>query len=142
MMFRFAIAERMGLTVTDAECLDFLMDVGPATAGELARQTNLTTGAITGMIRRLENAGYVTSERDPADRRRVIVTLIPERLKAGEALYPEFQEEAELAIADYTADQLIFLAQHYDRMSAIYLNRLEKLRAVPPATRQPGDGST
>jgi MarR family transcriptional regulator, organic hydroperoxide resistance regulator len=140
-MFRFAIADRMGLTVTDAECLDFLMDNGSATAGELARQTNLTTGAITGMIRRLENAGYVTSQRDPADRRRVIVRLIPERLKPGEALYAQYQQEGERAIAEYTTDQLTFLAQHYDRMSAIYLSQLDKLRTSAPASRAPGDGS-
>lgn len=140
-MFRFAIADRMGLTVTDAECLDFLMDTGSATAGELARQTNLTTGAITGMIRRLENAGYVTSERDPADRRRVIVTLIPQRLKPGQALYAEFQKAGEQLLAHYTTDELIFLAQHHDRMSAIYLSQLDKLRASTPTTRQPRDAS-
>ncbi len=127
-MFRFAIAGQAGLTVTDAECLDFLMDTGSAAAGELARQTNLTTGAITGMIRRLERAGYIRSERDPADKRRVIVTLIPHRLERGKALYVAFQQDVEKAIANYSTDQLAFLAQHYDRMSAIYLNQLGKLR--------------
>ncbi|HYB37540.1 MAG TPA: MarR family transcriptional regulator [Mycobacterium sp.] len=127
-MFRFAIASRAGLTVTDAECLDFLMDTGSATAGELARQTNLTTGAITGMIRRLEKAGYIRSERDLADKRRVIVTLVPHRLEQGKALYAAFQKDAEKAIADYSTDQLAFLAEHYKRMSAVYLNQLGKLR--------------
>jgi MarR family transcriptional regulator, organic hydroperoxide resistance regulator len=132
-MFRLAIANRMGLTVTDAECLDFLMDTGSATAGELARQTNLTTGAISGMIRRLESAGFVVSERDPSDRRRVIVTLILERLKPGAALYEEFLEQGERAMADYSTDQLNFLAQHYERMSAVYLNQLDKLRTTAPS---------
>ena len=75
MVFRYAIAERLGLTVSDLECLDYLADVGSATAGQVAERTNLTTGAVTSMLRRLQQAGYVTAERDPADRRRVTVTL-------------------------------------------------------------------
>ncbi|HET6483242.1 MAG TPA: MarR family transcriptional regulator, partial [Actinoplanes sp.] len=67
MVFRYAIAERLGLTVSDLECLDFLADVGSATAGQVAERTNLTTGAVTSMLRRLQQAGYVTAERDPAD---------------------------------------------------------------------------
>jgi len=79
MVFRYAIAERLGLTVSDLECLDYLADVESATAGQVAERTNLTTGAVTSMLRRLQQAGYVSAERDPADRRRVIVTLRPER---------------------------------------------------------------
>src|SRR5262249_41986658 len=86
-MFRHALASRLGLTVTDMECVDFLTDTGSATAGQIAERTNLTTGAITSMIRRLEQAGYVTSHRDPADRRRVVVTLAPEKLDHGRQLY-------------------------------------------------------
>lgn len=130
MMFRSAIADKIGLTVTDAECLDFLMDAGSAAAGELARQANLTTGAITGMIRRLENAGYVKSERDPTDRRRVIITPVPERLTEGKNLYASYGKDIEEALADYTTDQLTFLAQHYDRLSAIYLRHIDKLRTA------------
>jgi DNA-binding MarR family transcriptional regulator len=131
-MFRSAIASRLGLNVTDAECIDFLSDTGRATAGELARQTNLTTGAITGMIRRLEQAGYVVAERDQTDRRRVIVTLVPDRLDAGRALYAPYQAAVEAAISDYTAEQLTFLAQHHDRMSTVYLQQLTALRSTEP----------
>jgi MarR family transcriptional regulator, organic hydroperoxide resistance regulator len=119
MMFRCVIVDRLGLSVTDAECIDFLMDAGSATAGELAHQTNLTAGAITGMIRRLENAGYVVSERDPTDGRRVIITPVPERLTEGKELYAAYGKGAEKAIADYYADQPRFLVQHYDRLSAV-----------------------
>jgi MarR family transcriptional regulator, organic hydroperoxide resistance regulator len=127
-MFRHAIASKLGLTVTDMECLDFLTDTGSATAGQLADQTNLTTGAITSMIRRLEQAGYVTSRRDPADRRRVIVTLMPEKLDQGRRLYASFAEDGQRMINDYSTRQLQFLARHYDRMTEIYLAQLQKIR--------------
>jgi DNA-binding MarR family transcriptional regulator len=129
-MFRHVVAARLGLTVTDMECVDFLMDTGSATAGQLAEQTNLTTGAITSMIRRLEKAGYVTAERDPADRRRVIVTLVPERLEEGTRLYASFGKATNEVISRYSAKELHLLARHYDEMSAIYRAQLTTLRGA------------
>jgi MarR family transcriptional regulator, organic hydroperoxide resistance regulator len=120
MMFRHALAAKLGITVTDMECVDFLMDSGSATAGELARQANLTTGAITSMIRRLERAGYVNSARDPGDRRRVIVTLVPERLEQGRALYAAYGEQVRRLLSDYSTEELELLTRHYDRMCAVY----------------------
>jgi MarR family transcriptional regulator, organic hydroperoxide resistance regulator len=131
-MFRHAIASKLGLTVTDMECLDFLMDTGSATAGQLADRTNLTTGAITSMIRRLEQAGHVTSRRDPDDRRRVIVTIVPEKLDQGRRLYAAFAEDGQRMIDGYSTRQLEFLARHYDRMSEIYLTQLQRIRTVAP----------
>ncbi|GAB3837369.1 MarR family transcriptional regulator [Micromonospora andamanensis] len=129
MVFRYAIAERLGLTVSDLECLDHLADVGPATAGQVAERTNLTTGAVTSMLRRLQQAGYVTAERDPADRRRVIVTLRPERIAELERPYERFAEHAERLIEGYTAEEISLLIRHNDRMQAMYLAELDRLRS-------------
>ena len=132
-MFRHALATRLGITVTDMECLDFLTDTGSATAGQLAEQTNLTTGAITSMIRRLERAGYVTAERDPADRRRVIVTLVPKRLEDGARLYASFGAATTEVVSRYDTDELWLLARHYDLMSNVYSTQLTTLRNDEPA---------
>ena len=70
-------AERIGINVTDLNCLNIVALTGPMTAGELARATGLTTASITGVLDRLEDGGFVRRERDPKDRRRVIVTLNP-----------------------------------------------------------------
>ena len=60
---------------TDLQCAGLLISEGPATPGELAERTGLTAGgAITTVIDRLERQGYVSRDRDPNDRRRVIVT--------------------------------------------------------------------
>src|SRR6516164_2366733 len=72
-MFHQAIADRIGLHPTDLKCADILFVKGPLTAGELAELTGLTTGAITGVIDRLEGAGFARREEDRYDRRRVIV---------------------------------------------------------------------
>ena len=68
-------AERIGINVTDLNCLNIVALAGPMTAGELARETGLTTASITGVLDRLEEGGFVRRERDPKDRRRVIVKL-------------------------------------------------------------------
>jgi DNA-binding MarR family transcriptional regulator len=127
-MFRHALASRLGLTVSDMECVDFLMDTGSATAGELAQRTNLTTGAVTSMIRRLERAGYVTAARDPADRRRVIVTLVPAKLDQGRELYASFGQRVDEVLGGYSTAEIEFLARHYDHMAAVFLAQLDQLR--------------
>ncbi|MEU8663738.1 MarR family transcriptional regulator [Actinoplanes philippinensis] len=128
MVFRYAIADRLGLTVSDLECLDFLADAGPATAGRIAERTSLTTGAVTSMLRRLQQAGFVTADRDPADRRRVIVTLCPERADELERPYERFAQRAARLIDGYSLDELTLLARHFGHMQSMYLAELDSLR--------------
>ena len=78
-VFHGAVATRLGLNPTDLKCGGVLRETGPITAGELARLTGLTTGAITGVIDRLEKRGFVRRVDDPNDRRRVIIEPIEER---------------------------------------------------------------
>jgi DNA-binding MarR family transcriptional regulator len=87
-----AVAAYAGLHETDQECLDLLDWTGPITAGEIGTHLGLTSGAVTGLIDRLEAAGWVRRERDPEDRRRVIVHLSHER---GEELWLVYQPLAE-----------------------------------------------
>src|SRR5438094_2071538 len=72
-LFRELIARRFGIGVSDGECMDFLMEKGSATAGELAQITGLTTGAITVVIQRMRRVGLVTYKPERRDRRRTIV---------------------------------------------------------------------
>src|SRR6516225_11699262 len=74
-----AAADRIGINATDLNCLNILTFRGEMTAGELARETGLTTASITGVTDRLEEAGFVRRERDPADRRRVVVQITLEK---------------------------------------------------------------
>ncbi|WP_410595148.1 MarR family winged helix-turn-helix transcriptional regulator [Amycolatopsis sp. lyj-23] len=72
------IAERMGLSGTDHKTFDLLLQVGgPLTAGRIAGLTGLSTGAVTGVVDRLEKVGLVRRVRDPEDRRKVLVEVVP-----------------------------------------------------------------
>ncbi len=85
-VFGQSIAIRLGLSESDIEALELLIDGGAATAGRLAEVLGMTTGAVTRVIDRLEQAGYVQREHDPEDRRRIIVRPVPERIKADAAV--------------------------------------------------------
>jgi DNA-binding MarR family transcriptional regulator len=87
-----AVAAYAGLHETDQECLDLLDWAGPITAGEIGMHLGLSSGAVTGLLDRLEEARWVRRERDPHDRRRVIVHLSHER---GGELWPLYQPLAE-----------------------------------------------
>ena len=70
-------AERLGVNQTDLHCLSIIENSGGLTAGELAAQAGLTNGAITGVLDRLERAGFARRAGDPTDRRRVCVEVTP-----------------------------------------------------------------
>jgi DNA-binding MarR family transcriptional regulator len=121
-MFHQAVADRLGLNLTDHKCVDILFTQGPMTAGDLADLTGLTTGAITGVIDRLEKAGFVRREDDPNDRRRVIVRAIPKRHRQIARLFDDLAARmAELA-ARYTDKELAvifdFMAQSCEGLHA------------------------
>ncbi|WP_225730824.1 MULTISPECIES: MarR family winged helix-turn-helix transcriptional regulator [unclassified Nocardia] len=122
------IADRVGLHVTDLRCLNTLWVTGSATAGELAAQTGLTTGAVTRMIDRLLKAGYVRREHDAQDRRRVIVTVAPERIAEIGRHYEVFPREFAQTTADYTDEQLELILDLFNRLHETSLRVAEILR--------------
>jgi DNA-binding MarR family transcriptional regulator len=80
-------AERLGVNRTDLHCLNIIENSGGVTAGELAAQAGLTTGAVTGVIDRLERIGYARRMPDSADRRRVKVEVTPEFYRRAEGIW-------------------------------------------------------
>lgn len=122
-------AERIGVNATDLNCLNLVALAGPITAGELARQTGLTTASITGVLDRLEEGGFVRRERDPKDRRRVNVKLNP-----GPALAeigPTFGPLVMAwrgAAASYSDDELRLLVEFQGRFLDIVREQLDRLR--------------
>jgi DNA-binding MarR family transcriptional regulator len=120
LIHQHVIANRMGLHVTDAECIDFLQEMGPSTAGDLAKATRLTTGAITNVIDRLEKAGYVKRSPDPKDRRKVIVSFIPKKHTRTKAQYGALAGAVQELFTTYTEEQLKFLIQHTQALTEIY----------------------
>jgi DNA-binding MarR family transcriptional regulator len=124
-----AAADRIGINATDLNCLNILSFRGHMTAGELARATGLTTASITGVVDRLEEAGYVTRERDPHDRRRVVVKLVLDRAMRDVAglFLPMMRAWREMA-ARYSDDELRLIIDYYARVEQVLREHLARLR--------------
>ena len=122
-------AERIGINVTDLNCLNIVALAGPMTAGELARATGLTTASITGVLDRLEDGGFVRRERDPKDRRRVIVTLNPGPglREIGPTFGPLVRAWRDAA-AGYSDEELRLLLGFQQRFEGIVRDQLARLR--------------
>lgn len=127
LMFQYAVAEKMKLNATDAECIDFLMEMGPSTAGDLAKATRLTTGAITNVIDRLEKAGFVKRENDPTDRRKVIIRYVPKKHEKAKQYYDAMAADVYELFSGYNESNLKFLSQHSETLTEIFRNHAEKI---------------
>ncbi len=101
-----AIAGRIGLSASDTKTLDVLLRQGPCTAGELARHTGLTTPSVTSLIDRLESKRLVERERDPRDRRRVMVHPVLSRIARFAPLYGAIGKQFEEFFGQYSDAQL------------------------------------
>ena len=104
-----AVANVAGIANSDLECMDILYLEGRVTAGRLAEVTGLTTGAITGVVDRLEKAGLVRRERDETDRRKVYIAVVPvTAMKIGQ-LYVPMQQAMETMFNAYSDEELRLL---------------------------------
>jgi DNA-binding MarR family transcriptional regulator len=139
-MFHQAVADRLGMPITDHKCADILSRTGPIPAGELARRTGLTTGAITGVIDRLERAGFVRRGVDPGDRRRVIIEPIPKQMER--VLGPLFESMGRAAAdlcARYSTQELAVIRDFTARAHQMAYEEARKLRdEATPAARTRG----
>jgi DNA-binding MarR family transcriptional regulator len=108
-LYSQALAERLGINSTDLECLDIILTRGPLTAGDLARASGLTTGAITGVVDRLGRAGFVKREPDREDRRKVLVRALPAVEKKVAPLFKPMEQAALAVLSTYDDEALALL---------------------------------
>ncbi|MGA7326581.1 MAG: MarR family transcriptional regulator [Rhodomicrobium sp.] len=137
-LYSQAVAQRLSMNSTDLECLDFIISQGPATAGALAEATGLTTGAITGVIDRLERVGFARRQRDNKDRRKVLVHALPAVDKQIAPLFEPMQRAAISALSSYRDDELMLLLDFFGRARSAAHMAMAELAALAPSRRKPG----
>ena len=137
--FDDALARTLGINRTDTRCLDIVDRHQRVTAGQLAEEAGLTTGAVTAVLDRLERAGLVRRVPDDEDRRRVWVTLTADADAVTKDLYEPVAAATREAMAAYTDAQLEVVAEFAGM--ARDLSVAHSYGCAPPTSPASGIGS-
>jgi DNA-binding MarR family transcriptional regulator len=131
--FHEVVARKLGLNATDTRCLDLISRAGDAqvTAGDLGRATGLTTGAVTGILDRLEKAGMVERVRDLSDRRRVVVRPIPENMRRLGQYFDRLDAEMMKLASNYQTQELGLINDFLERNLALLKEQIAELSKTP-----------
>ena len=134
-IFGQTVANVAGISGSDLECLDFLNLEGRVTAGRLAEVTGLTTGAITGVIDRLEKAGLVRRERDETDRRKVFIATVPDNIAQIGRFYVPMQQAMHKLWSTYSEAELQLLLRFASESYKSVLEATEALKGLISAPK-------
>jgi DNA-binding MarR family transcriptional regulator len=141
-LFHHVMAERLGLGPTDHKCLDLVREHGAMSGSELVAITGLTSGAITGVVARLEAAGFLRREADPSDGRRQILRPVVDRAREIHDVLAPVRRDLTILLESFDANQLTAVAAFLSHATeAVHrqmaMLRGQKLLAGPTAGRTP-----
>ncbi|MGO9934829.1 MAG: MarR family winged helix-turn-helix transcriptional regulator [Steroidobacteraceae bacterium] len=117
--FNAQAAEYVGLGLTDMQLLHLLQLHGPSTPGHLAAWSGLSSGGVTVALDRLSDSGYVGREPNPADRRSLLVTLLPGRVRRLEAMYANVEAETRRLLATLSQSDLEAVIRFFRTLGAV-----------------------
>jgi DNA-binding MarR family transcriptional regulator len=123
-------AERLGVNETDLHCLNIIENAGGVTAGELAAQSGLTTGAVTGVIDRLEQKGFARRVSDPSDRRRVKVEVTKTFYSRAERIWGPVAADWASSLERFSGEQLESFQKFLRATNEITRRHLDRLREM------------
>jgi DNA-binding MarR family transcriptional regulator len=125
-----AASPHAGLNRTDMRALDIINMQQGLTAGQLAARLRLTTGAITGVLDRLERAGHARRTHDLEDRRRVVVQPTPEARRFGSVVFRQLGRDLDELMATYSEDEREVIERFLVSVTEIVTHRADELSAV------------
>ncbi len=109
------VGARLDLKDVDLDCLDLIARHGPVSPSALARRAGQHPATMTGILDRLERGGWITRERDPADRRAVVVRALRDRNAELVRLYSGMNASVDEICAGYGEAELELLADFLRR---------------------------
>jgi DNA-binding MarR family transcriptional regulator len=137
-----AVADYLGINRTDARCLEIIERLGGVTAGRLARESGLSTGAVTTVLDRLERSGLARRTSDPEDRRRVVVEMTPVARRANEELSRPFVAAAVEQMLGYSEEELALLREYHRASRALTEAHAERVRGLPRGRGYEGEAAS
>lgn len=138
------IAEKLGLNESDHKCADVIAgEPHPITAGRLAELTGLSTGAITGVLDRLERSGFIARDHDPSDRRRVVIRSTPERAPDLTPIFLPLRDAIMGFCKRYTNEELRLILGFMRGTEQVLRDQMSRLQQLGPLPRggKPCEGS-
>lgn len=115
-----AIARKAGLAGSDHKYLGLILQHKELTAGELSKLTGLTTGAVTGLIDRLEKKKLLKRKFSRDDRRKVIIVPDEENaMKLLQPLFEELQQKTTALITSFSSSEMESIKRYFLEATAI-----------------------
>lgn len=98
--FHGALARELGLGPSDLNALGYVYLQGPLTPRQLNRLMEMTSGTVTALLDRLEQAGFVARTVNPRDRRSVHVGITPAGQRASHWIHDSFETALTTAVPE------------------------------------------
>src|ERR1700748_3209077 len=122
-LFNAQAANKAGRGLTDMQMLHMLQLYGPATPSRLGAWTGLSSGGITVALDRLEKGGFVCREPNPADRRSLLITLLPGRLRKVASMYEGVERETRRLLATLPEKDLEAVVRFFETLETVRAER-------------------
>jgi DNA-binding MarR family transcriptional regulator len=96
---------------------------GPSTPSSLTAWTGLSTGGVTVALDRLQKAGYIRREPNPADRRSLLITLMPVRMRKLTAMYESVESETRKLLETMPQSDLDAVLRFFELLHSVQADR-------------------
>jgi DNA-binding MarR family transcriptional regulator len=126
-LLNYRVGSQLGLKDVDLDCFDIIDAYGPLSPSALARRAGLHPATMTGILDRLERGGWIVRERDPSDRRAVVIRARRERYAELMRLYGGMNRSMNKLLADYADSELELIADFLHRTVDAGRNATEEL---------------
>ena len=123
-------AQRLGVNETDLRCLNIVENAGGITAGKLAALAGLTTGAVTGVIDRLEHRGFARRVQDPEDRRRVRIEVTQAFYARADKIWGPVRADWGRALAKFSNEELELITEFLRASNEVGRRHLDRIRQM------------
>lgn len=124
-LFNQRLADQLGINATDYQILNLIDLLESPTPGEIAALTGFTTGGVTVALDRLEKAQYVRRERNPNDRRSVVVRFLPHHKQKVFALYGPIDEFMKRVFSAYNESEIRTILDFFSRCTGPARQRIQ-----------------
>jgi DNA-binding MarR family transcriptional regulator len=114
-LLNYRVGSQLELKDVDLDCIDIIDAYGPLSPTALARRAGLHPATMTGILDRLERGGWIARERDPSDRRAVVVRTLRDRYAELMRLYGGMNRSMNKILADYSDSELQLIADFMRR---------------------------